>query len=186
MSNFVLSCFYFFLPAYLTNMIPSLSATLGIFKFLAKPIDAGKQFMGKPLLGDHKTYRGLILGLSTGILFVFFQKWLFINYLSMQSISIINYSKINIWNFALSMTLGAVFGDLIFAFIKRRLDLKPGARFMPFDQTNYVFGAALFLFVFSKIKIDLSVWLVLLVLTFILHVGATQIGYRLGLSKSRW
>jgi len=186
MANFVLSCFYFFLPAYLTNMIPSLSATLGIFKFLAKPIDAGKQFMNKPLLGDHKTWRGLILGSSIGILFIFFQKWLFINCPLMQSISIINYSKINIWDFALSMTLGAAFGDLFFAFIKRRLDLKPGARFIPFDQINYVLGAALFLSAFSKIEIDLSVWLILLVLTFILHVGATQIGYKLGLSKSQW
>ncbi|MBU0546748.1 MAG: CDP-archaeol synthase [Patescibacteria group bacterium] len=184
--NLILPCFYFFFPAYLTNMTPSLSATLGIFKFLAKPIDAGKQFMGKPLLGDHKTWRGIIVGSSIGIMIIFYQKWLFINCPLMQSISIINYSNINIWNFALSMTLGAIFGDLFFAFIKRRLDLKPGAKFVPFDQINYVLGAALFLFVFSKIQINLSVWLVLFVLTFILHVGATQIGYKLGLSKSQW
>jgi CDP-2,3-bis-(O-geranylgeranyl)-sn-glycerol synthase len=167
-------------------MIPSLSATLGIFKFLAKPIDAGKQFMGKPLLGNHKTWRGLILGLSSGVLVIFFQKWLFVNCPSMQSISIINYLNIDIWNFALSMTLGAIFGDLFFAFIKRRLNLQPGARFMPFDQINYVLGAAIFLFIFSKVEINLSVWLTVLVLTFILHVGATQIGYKLGLSKSQW
>jgi CDP-2,3-bis-(O-geranylgeranyl)-sn-glycerol synthase len=167
-------------------MIPSLSSTLGIFQFLAKPIDAGKQFMGKPLLGDHKTWRGIFTGSLIGILVIFLQKWLFINCPTMQSISIINYSNVNIWNFALSMTFGVIFGDLLFAFIKRRLNLKPGAKFMPFDQINYVLGAALFLYVFSRIEIDLSVWVVILFLTFILHIGATQIGYRLGLSKSQW
>ncbi len=186
MFKFILSCFYFFLPAYFTNMIPSLSATLGVFNFLGKPIDANKEFHGKPILGNHKTWRGPILGASVGIIIVFIQKWLFSNCPESNSLSLINYQQISIWPFVLAMVFGAVFGDLFFAFIKRRLNLKPGAKFIPFDQINYVLGAGLFLSLFSSVNIDLSVWLTLLTLTFVLHLGATQIGFRMGLSKSQW
>ncbi len=186
MFKFVLSCFYFFLPAYFTNMIPSLSASLRVFNFLGKPIDANKEFQGKPILGNHKTWRGPVLGALMGIIIVFIQKWLFNNCPEANNLSIINYQQIDIWPFALAMVFGAVLGDLFFAFIKRRLNLKPGAKFIPFDQINYVLGAGLFLSLFSKPSIDLSVWLTLLILTFVLHVAATQIGFRMGLSKSQW
>ena len=186
MYKFIFSCFYFFLPAYFANMTPSLSATLGAFKFLGKPIDANREFQGKPILGNHKTWRGPILGSLIGMLVAFFQKWLFNNCPFAQSISIINYQEINIWLFSLLMVFGAIFRDLFFASIKRRLNLKPGAKFVPFDQINYVLGAILFLNVFSDIQIGYSIWLTLLILTFVLHVAATQIGFRMGLSKSQW
>jgi len=186
MSQFILSCFYFFLPAYFANMIPSLSATLGVFKFLGKPIDANKEFHGKPILGNHKTWRGPVLGSLAGVSVAFFQKWLFNNCPLAQSISLVNYQEINVWLFSLLMVFGAIFGDLFFASVKRRLDLKPGARFMPFDQINYVLGSAVFLTVFSDIQINYSVWLTLLITTFFLHIAATQIGFRMGLSKSQW
>ena len=57
---------------------------------------------------------------------------------------------------------------------------------MPFDQINYVIGAGFFLNLFSEIKIDFKVWTMLLVLTFVLHIAATQIGFRMGLSKNKW
>jgi CDP-2,3-bis-(O-geranylgeranyl)-sn-glycerol synthase len=170
----------------MTNMIPSLSATFGILKPLAKPIDGGKEFMGKPLLGDHKTWRGILTGSVIGFLIIFLQKWIFINNPSTQAFSLVNYYDISIWNFALPLIVGVILGDLSFAFIKRRLNLKPGAKFMPFDQINYVLGAALFLFLFSDVNIGLLQWTTIMILTFVLHVGATQVGYKLGLSRSQW
>ena len=186
MFKFIFSCFYFFLPAYFTNMTPSLSAQLGIFKFLAKPLDGGKEFAKKPLLGNHKTWRGVILGSLAGILIVFLQKYLFSNFSFIREISFFNYQEVNLIFFALLIVFGAISGDLFFAFIKRRLRLKPGARFLPFDQINYVIGVAVFLFFFSEIFINLEVWIIILFLTFFLHVMATQIGFLLGLSKSKW
>lgn len=185
MLKFVLSCFYFFLPAYFTNMTPSLTASLRVFNSFGKPIDNNKQFKGKPLLGNHKTWRGLVLGPIAGILILFLQKWLFNNCVSAREISFLNYQEIGLY-FGFLMVFGAVFGDLFFAFVKRRLDLKPGAKFMPFDQINYVLGAGFFLNLFSEIKIDFKVWTMLLVLTFVLHIAATQIGFRMGLSKNKW
>ncbi len=185
MLKFIFSCFYFFLPAYFTNMIPSITASLNVFNSFGKPIDNNKQFKGKPLLGNHKTWRGLILGPIAGILILFIQKWLFNNCVSVREISLLNYQEIGLC-FGFLMVFGTVFGDLFFAFIKRRLDLKPGAKFMPFDQINYVLGAGFFLNLFSEIKIDFKVWTMPLVLTFVLHIAATQIGFKMGLSKNKW
>lgn len=166
-------------------MTPSLTASLNVFNSFGKAIDNNKQFKGKPLLGNHKTWRGFVLGPMAGILILFIQKWLFNNYTLAKEISLLNYQEIGL-SFGLLMIFGAVFGDLFFAFIKRRLDLKPGAKFMPFDQTNYVLGAWFFLSLFSKVQINVSVWITLLILTFIIHITATQIGFKIGLSKNKW
>jgi CDP-2,3-bis-(O-geranylgeranyl)-sn-glycerol synthase len=186
MFKFILSCFYFFLPAYFTNMTPSLVSQLGFLKSWAKPIDLGKKFAGKPFLGDHKTWRGVILGPTAGILIVFLQKYLFSKFAFIEEISFFNYQEVNILFFALLITLGTICGDLFFAFIKRRLNLRPGARFLPFDQINYVIGAAIFLTLFSGINIAIEVWVTILILTFLLHLTATQLGFLLGLSRSKW
>jgi len=166
-------------------MIPSLTASLKVFNYFGKPIDNNKQLKGKPLLGNHKTWRGLVLGPIAGMIILFLQKWLFNNCPLAKEISLVNYQEIGLF-FGLLMVFGAVFGDLFFAFIKRRSDLKPGAKFMPFDQINYVLGAWFFLSLFSKAQITVSVWITLLILTFIIHIVATQTGFRMGLSRSKW
>ena len=184
--KFLLSCLYFFLPAYFTNMTPPLMRSFGFLKCLDKPVDSGKSFRGQPFFGSHKTWRGVVGGISVGILTVSLQAWLY-QFPFIKEISFLNYQEINIFLFGFLISGGAIFGDLFFAFIKRRLKLEPGARFFPFDQINYIIGAALFLTLFFKSRsFDLMVWLSLLILTPILHIMATQIGFLLGLSRSKW
>ena len=181
--QFILSCLYFFLPAYFTNMTPPLSKKAGVLKFLDKPIDFGKNFLGKPILGSHKTWRGAILGIIIGILVVKFQILVY-RFPLIKEISFFNYYKINFLVFGFLISGGAVFGDLLFAFIKRRLRLKPGAPFLPFDQTNYVIGAYLFLTPFFKI--DILIWIILFILTFFLHIIVNRLGYYLNLHGAKW
>lgn len=180
---FILSCLYFFLPAYFTNMTPPLIKRAGIFNFLDKPVDFNRKFFGQPIFGSHKTWRGIIFGIIVGCLVALLQGR-FYKFSGIQKISFLDYSEINILFFGFLLSSGAVFGDLLFAFIKRRLNLVPGARFFPFDQINYVLGAALFLTPFFKI--NPKAWIVLLILTPILHILTTQIGFRLNLTKSKW
>ena len=183
MFKFIISCLYFFLPAYFTNMTPPLAHKAGILKFLARPVDFNKKFRGEPFLGSHKTWRGVILGILIGFLVALFQKYLY-RFLAIQKISFLNYSQINIFLFGFLISAGAVFGDLFFAFIKRQLKLEPGTKFLPFDQTNYVIGAAFFLTLFFKI--DILIWLTLFILTFFLHIIINRIGYYLGLHRAKW
>ena len=181
--KFILSCLYLFLPAYFTNMASSLIKKHKFLNFLDKPIDSGKKFCGQPIFGSHKSWRGAIFGIVIGFLVAFSQKFLY-QFPTIQKISFLDYQKINIYLFGFLICFGAIFGDLLFAFIKRRLKLEPGARFFPFDQTNYVIGAAIVLSPFFKIKIE--VWITIFILTFFLHIIINRLGYLLNLHKSRW
>jgi CDP-2,3-bis-(O-geranylgeranyl)-sn-glycerol synthase len=180
---FILSCFYFFLPAYFVNMSPPLIRKAGIFNFLDKPVDFGKKFFSQPIFGKHKSWRGVIFGIIVGILVAGLQLWLY-QFSFVKKISLINYQEINILFFGFLISTGAVFGDLFFAFIKRRLKMEPGTRFLPWDQTNYVIGAALFLTPF--LKIEIMVWITLFILTFILHIIFNRLGYYLKLHRAKW
>lgn len=185
MIKFILSSFYFFLPAYFTNMTPPVAKKMGIFKFLDKPVDFNKKLKGKPVLGSHKTWMGVVLGIAVGILISYFQSWLY-KFPLIEEISFLNYKKENVLLLGFLLSGGAVFGDLCFAFLKRRLQLKPGAKFLPFDQTNYVIGTALFFLLTGFFEIDILVWPTLFILSFFLHIIINRIGYNLKVHQSKW
>jgi len=181
--QFFLSCLYFFLPAYCTNMVPPLAKRLKFLNFLEREVDFGKKFLGKPIFGSHKTWRGVVSGILIGVIAVYFQRWLF-QFSGPRSISFLDYNQINLIWFGFLISAGAILGDLFFAFIKRRLKLEPGAIFIPFDQTNYVIGAAFLLTPFFKV--DILIWVTLFIATFILHVIFNRLGYHLGVHKNKW
>lgn len=183
MLKLILSCLYFFLPAYFTNMTPPLMKRAGLFRFFDRPVDFNKKLFGEPILGSHKTWRGIIFGLIVGMLITFLQFWLY-RFSQIRTISFLDYSKINILVFGFLISSGAVFGDLLFSFLKRRLRMKPGARFLPFDQTDYVIGA--YLFLTPYFKIDILIWITLFILTFFLHIIFNRLGYYLKLHKAKW
>lgn len=181
--TYILSCLYFFLPAYFTNMTPPLTRRVNLFNFLDKEIDFGKKFLGQPIFGKHKSWRGAILGTLFGFLVALVQGYLY-QFPAVQKISLLDYEQINIFLFGFLISAGAIFGDLLFAFIKRRLKMAPGARFIPFDQTNYVIGSAIFLT--AIFKIGIMVWITLFILTFLLHIIVNRIGYYLKLHCAKW
>lgn len=181
--KFIISCLYFFLPAYLANMTPPIAKRLNILNSLAKPIDFNKSFLGKPIFGSHKTWRGVILAFFAGFLTSLFQGVLY-NFQFFKEISLLNYSKINLLFFAFLISFGAILGDLFFAFVKRRINLKPGAPFLPFDQTNYVISNSILLGLIFKIEI--SVWIFLFITTFFLHIIVNRIGYYLKIHSAKW
>jgi len=181
--TYIFSCFYFFLPAYFTNMTPPLIRKAGIFNFLDKPVDFGKKFLGQPIFGKNKRWRGVIFAVIVGILIAGLQLWLY-QFPAVRKISLLDYQEINIFLFGFLISAGAVFGDLLFAFIKRRLKMEPGARFIPWDQTNYVIGAAIFLTPY--LKINMLIWITVFILTPFLHIIINRFGYYLKLHPAKW
>jgi len=164
-------------------MSAPIARKLGIFKSLEKPVDFNKKIFGQPILGPHKTWRGIIFGTIIGMIIALFQSFL-CRLSFFQKISILDYQKINIFYFGFLISFGAIFGDLFFALIKRRLKMEPGTKFLPFDQTNYVISNTLILT--PIFKIDISVWVTLFFLTFLLHIIVNYLGYLLGISRSKW
>jgi len=181
--QYILSCLYFFLPAYFTNMTPPLIRKARIFTFLDKPIDFNKKFLGQPIFGKNKSWRGLIFGITVGILVALIQRSLY-QFPTVKKISFLDYFEINILAFGFLISAGAVFGDLLFAFIKRRLKMEPGTKFIPWDQTNYVIGAGLFLTPFFKI--DILIWITIFILTFLLHIIVNRLGCYLRVHQAKW
>ena len=105
-----------------------------------------------------------------------------------EELSLLDYKSVNLWVFSLLFAGGAVAGDLAAAFAKRRLNLPPGAPFMPWDQTNYVVGSFVFLAAYlgKYLTGDLLVWGAVFVTTFFLHLLFNRFGYDIGLHKAKW
>lgn len=186
---FIISCLYFFLPALVSNMMASLTKKISFLSFLNIPVDFGKTIKGGLILGQSKTWRGLIFGLLFGFGVVLLQ-WFLYKYDFFQKISLINYREINILLFSFLMCFGALFGDLIFSFLKRRQNIQPGIPWIPFDQLDFVIGAFLFLTPYLNfiLHLDFGIlhWVTILTTSFLLHIITNNIGYYLGIQKNRW
>ena len=125
---------YFLLPAAAANIIPVL--VKNNFKILSYPLDLkAKFFDGKRVLGDHKTFRGVIFAVIAAVIAVLIQRELHDNYL-FNALSLVNYQEINIWLFGTLIGLGVMLGDSLGSFAKRRLDIKPGKSFYLVDQIS--------------------------------------------------
>jgi CDP-2,3-bis-(O-geranylgeranyl)-sn-glycerol synthase len=167
----------------------SVTRRISFLKFLAVPLDFGKKINGHIILGSSKTWRGFFTGPFFGFLIVFLQLYLY-RYDFFQVISLVNYQEINIFLFASLMCFGAMFGDALFSFFKRRRNFKTGAPWIPIDQWDFVIGAFIFLTPYLNFTLGLdfgvSHWVTIMAIALILHAIANNIGYYLGFQKNRW
>lgn len=165
-----LTSLYFILPAYVANMFPVFFTALKLP--LGYPIS-------ERLFGKNKTYRGIIAGYLGALLILFLQR-----YLNLTRISLINYQEINLFFYAFLFGGGAVIGDLVKSFFKRRKGIAPGQPWFPFDQLDFIIGALIFVSPFYLLS-----WkniLVIIVLTPLLHFLTNVIGYSLRIKKVWW
>ena len=175
------------MPAYLANTIAVLTGG----KY---PIDQRKIHSdGNRILGDGKTWSGLVGGTLGGIFIGFLQ----IN-LGEGLIEALSGSQdVDFWGenpiivfFLLSF--GALFGDMTASFIKRRSQLKRGDKSPLLDMFDFIGMALLLSFIFANDW--LMSWILegyvplftLLVATPILHRGVNIIGYKLGVKNEPW
>ncbi|HLD88615.1 MAG TPA: CDP-2,3-bis-(O-geranylgeranyl)-sn-glycerol synthase [Candidatus Nanoarchaeia archaeon] len=173
---FVLKCVYFMLPAYFANMAPVFFRKI---KFLDIPIDVNKKFLGKPIFGKNKTYRGLFFGILLGFLVFLLQKSLSEQ---LNAISLIDYSSVPLI-LGILLSAGAIVGDLIKSFIKRRIRIKEGQPFIPFDQLDFALGALLFSFAYIP---NWQSAVVILAVSPILHIIVNHLAFYLKIRKEKW
>lgn len=131
--------FYALLPAYAANMAPVIAARLHFMPSLAIPIDGGQKFWGMRLFGDHKTYRGVIIGVLTAMFVGVFQYFLWLFHV-IQVNSIIDFSRIDPLMFGFIGGAGALGGDLLKSFAKRRFKIPSGDPWPVFDQLDFILG----------------------------------------------
>lgn len=117
-----------------------------IFPKWNTPIDFGRRWKGKEILGSHKTYRGLVCGSVVGMLIFYLQQMIYKFYPAFRSLSLFDYTNINTL-FGAWIGFCALSGDLIKSFFKRRLDIAPGKSWLFFDELDWVVGSLLSFYV---------------------------------------
>lgn len=173
----ILASLYFMLPAYAANAVPRLAHRFRLFECLglAKPVDGGKALKGKRIFGANKTWRGILVAPCAGTLVGFSQSFMW----RPDFLPYANTSDYILAGFLLGT--GAIVGDLLFAFLKRRVGKKEGSPWIPFDQLNFVIGALACISIFYLPSIAMIAAIV--VISGILHVIANRIAYFLNIQK---
>lgn len=168
------------LPAYLANMAPVLGKKH--LKSLAVPIDCGKKWKGKPVLGENKTWRGVILAVAASTIVFVVQQYLY-NFNSFKTISLIDYSAAAVW-IGILLGLGAIAGDSVESFFKRRFKVKAGKPWMPFDQIDFTIGALLLTAI-----VYFPGWtnaIIIVLISALGHVIINHLGYYLKIRNEKW
>ncbi len=173
--SLVLFALWFYLPAGNANMAPVFAKKIKFLDPLDKPIDFGKSFNHRRIFGDHKTFRGLLVGYVAAWTALLLQVWLYENTTFFYELSPFDYSTMNIWLFAGIFSLGALGGDAIESFFKRQIGIKPGKSWPPFDQIDWILGAVLLSLLVTNFTLGTYVWAVIWGL--LLHPISTFIGW---------
>jgi CDP-2,3-bis-(O-geranylgeranyl)-sn-glycerol synthase len=180
-SNFILvsllSAVWIMLPAYLPNSVAALFGG-------GTPIDQGRNFRdGRRIFGDGKTFRGLFVGILAGIGIGVIQ----ILVSGAYGLSILPVHTL------LSVSLlaiGALLGDLCKSFFKRRLGKGRGEKWPVADQYDFVAGALLLTLLFDPAWIleyvTLTILIIILILSPLLHRAVNIIGYYMGVKEVPW
>lgn len=168
---------WFLLPAGAANMAPVFAAKA--MPALAAPVDGGLEIRGRRLFGDHKTWRGIAVGILASTIVFAVQKELSAQAWA-KGLSWIDYASAPMLTGPL-LGMGALGGDLVKSFVKRQLDIAPGRSWIPFDQIDWLIGLLLVASILSEITAAQGAT-VLLVGT-ILHFATKIIGSWLHLHR---
>ena len=156
----IIEALKFIFPAYCANAAPVIFGR-------GKPLDMGKKFLdGKPIFGENKTFGGFISGLIIGTL-VGFAESIFFDYPTF---------------FGFITAFGALIGDLVKSFIKRRLGKKPGEILPLADQLDFVLGAVAFSLLIKPPRIE--VFIIVLIITPPIHLVTNYFAYLLKLKRT--
>jgi CDP-2,3-bis-(O-geranylgeranyl)-sn-glycerol synthase len=141
----------FFIPAYVANMLPPFFRKLPF----GYPIDGGRTWNGHRLLGENKTWRGLIIGtIGGGVVGIV-----------MQSSGLPF-----VWWWGHVLGFAALVGDALKSLVKRQIGIKPGGRWIPFDQLDFMITATLVSFAFVSWS-----WLTVLLGFIVIFVGTVLV-----------
>lgn len=151
----------YILPAYVANGAPVLFGG-------GRPLDFKVKIGGKRILGDNKTVRGTFLGIASGIV-----------------IGVIECPFLHMLAIAALLSVGALAGDILGSFIKRRAGVESGKSVPLLDQYGFFVVALLFASPLGRLPSAYGL-LFLVLLTGLLHVLANMGAYMVGVKKVPW
>lgn len=154
----------FILPAWVANGTPVLFAG-------RVPLDFGRKLDGKPIFGRHKTVSGTAAGIIGGLVVTAMEYAMFSYPVAL----------------GVALTVGAISGDLIGSFIKRRMDVREGSNVPIMDQYLFFVFALVF-----ALPIGLGYFpsypglVLIIVLTGVLHKLTNVAAFKAKLKEVPW
>lgn len=167
------------LPAYVPNNAAVLAGG-------GRPIDAGRTWNGRRLLGDGKTWRGTAAGTLAGTILSQLQNAVH------GAVAAAIGAPLPTFPLAVGVALafGAMLGDVAASFLKRRLGRRRGAAVPGLDQLDFVVGAlalaALVNPAWAGEAFPPAAIGAVLVATPLLHLLTNGAAYLLGLKNEPW
>ncbi|MGA7845602.1 MAG: CDP-archaeol synthase [Thermoplasmata archaeon] len=174
-------------PVYAANALATLPRGRG------PPMDFGQNwFDGRRILGSSKTWSGFLFGTFVAVPIVLLQAWLIlIAPPNLQLVPHYGPTVVAALPVAFLLTGGALTGDAVGSFIKRRLGYGSGARVLGLDQLPFVLfpiglGLVLYrsIFVTTFFSFEALLWVLLLTVGF--HILFNWIGFKIGTKKVPW
>jgi CDP-2,3-bis-(O-geranylgeranyl)-sn-glycerol synthase len=166
---------WFFAPAGFANLSAFASGKIKSLKKFKFPVDCYAKIGGKRILGDHKTVRGFLVAVIIGIISCSLEFFFYSNFFSIRELVPVDYYAINPVILGALLGFGALTGDAVKSFFKRRVDIPPGVSWFPFDQIDYIIGGVAFSLFY--IQLAFGDYVVLFIVWFLLHPLVTFIGY---------
>lgn len=167
----VLKMVFYLLPPYLANA----SALLMKGK---TPLDMHINFLDhKPLFGEGKTFKGTFFGIFSGIVVATTLNTMFPEVI--WEVLKVDYPYLGIL-----LAFGAIMGDAVASFIKRRRNMPRGREVFLLDQLDFIIGAMVFgslIYVPSLIEVG-----VIIAVTLIAHRASNFLAYNLRLKGVPW
>jgi CDP-2,3-bis-(O-geranylgeranyl)-sn-glycerol synthase len=161
-----------------------------------RPIDFGRRDKkGRRLLGGGKTWSGLGWGVLGGVAVGCAMELIYWYAGDWGEEYLIDFSPgagsaLGFVGLLLAVCLGAMFGDLLFSFCKRKVGLKRGKRAPLVDQLDFLAGAWVFMVIFYPVWTfdNFSAWhaIAILIIVPILHVITNLIAFKIGKKKEPW
>ena len=177
--SLVLTAFWAMLPAYVPNNAAVLIGG-------GTPIDGGRSWGGRRILGDGKTWRGTAGGGLAGFFLALALNAVRADVVGLAGVPLPAFPPL----VAFTLSFGAMLGDVASSFFKRRTGRGRGAPWPGVDQLDFVGGALLLTGLVAPVWFarwfTLPVIVVVLVVTPLLHVGTNAIGYALGFKDEPW
>lgn len=162
-----LQLFWLMLPAYAANMAPPFTR---FWHGWNQPIHAR-------LLGVHKTVVGFAAGVLVALLIAGTQALIDWPHDPARGLAAW-------WQLGLAAGCGAMGGDSLKSLFKRRLGIAPGARWIPFDQLDFVIGALILLaFLVPLSLVDIAA---ICLFSFVADIAVNQIAFLLRIRTTRW
>lgn len=168
----ILQALWFIFPAYVANASPVVIRG-------QKALDFKRKWGKYRILGGGKTFEGTIGGIAFGVLTGVLQIYL-LGLLELQKIGLIEHSIPLI----IALSTGAIIGDVIGAFIKRRLGIARGEPALLLDQLDFLILSLLFASFVVELAIELII--VLVIITPILHLATNIFAYLTNMKSRPW